>query len=196
MQAYVNGAMVGRTNNWRTLLSRVPYKVESGKKYKIEVRFAQLNNWQANIEFDFGKEVDIDFGSLINKLKGIDEVIFVGGLSTLLEGEEMPVNYPGFKGGDRTNIDLPEVQRNCLKALKDAGKKVIFVNCSGSAIALTPETGTCDAILQAWYSGESGGQAVADVLFGEYNPSGKLPVTFYKSSSQLGDFEDYSMKGR
>ena len=104
--------------------------------------------------------------------------------------------YPGFKGGDRTNIDLPPVQRNCLKALKDAGKKIIFVNCSGSAIALTPETQTCDAILQAWYGGESGGQAVADVLFGDYNPSGKLPITFYKSSDQLPDFEDYSMKGR
>jgi beta-glucosidase len=108
----------------------------------------------------------------------------------------MPVNYPGFKGGDRTNIELPAVQRNCLKALKEAGKRVIFVNCSGSAIALTPETQTCEAIVQAWYPGESGGQAVADVLFGDYNPSGKLPITFYKSSDQLPDFENYSMKGR
>jgi beta-glucosidase len=123
-------------------------------------------------------------------------VIFVGGLSGLLEGEEMPVSYPGFKSGDRTNIELPSVQRNCLKALKEAGKKVVFVNCSGSAIALTPETETCDAILQSWYGGESGGQAVADVLFGDCNPSGKLPVTFYKNSDQLADFEDYSMKGR
>ena len=192
----VDGKSLARYNNWRTLPSRVPFKVEKGKKYTIEIKYAQLNNWQANLEFDFGKEVDIDFGNLINKLKGIDEVIFVGGLSTLLEGEEMPVNYPGFKGGDRTNIDLPEVQQNCLKALKAAGKRVIFVNCSGSAIALTPETESCDAILQAWYGGESGGQAVADVLFGDYNPSGKLPVTFYKNSDQLGDFEDYSMKGR
>jgi len=196
MQLYVNGTLVRRTNNWRTLVSGIPCKVESGKKYKIEVRFAQLNNWQANIEFDFGKEVDIDFSGLINKLNGIDVVVFVGGLSTLLEGEEMPVSYPGFKGGDRTDIQLPEVQRNCLKALKAAGKKVIFVNCSGSAIGLVPETGTCDAILQAWYGGESGGQAVADVLFGDYNPSGKLPVTFYKDTTQLADFEDYSMKGR
>ncbi|MEP6849183.1 MAG: glycoside hydrolase family 3 C-terminal domain-containing protein, partial [Acidobacteriota bacterium] len=86
--------------------------------------------------------------------------------------------------------------RSLLKALKAAGKKVIFVNCSGSAIALTPETESSDAILQAWYGGESGGQAVADVLFGDYNPSGKLPVTFYKSTEQLPDFEDYSMKGR
>ncbi len=108
----------------------------------------------------------------------------------------MPVDLPGFKDGDRIDIELPEIQRSCLKALKDAGKKVIFVNCSGSAMGFVPETETCDAILQAWYSGESGGQAVADVLFGDYNPSGKLPVTFYRNISQLGDFEDYSMKGR
>lgn len=192
----VNGKSIQRYNNWRTLPSRVPFKVESGKKYTIEIRFAQLNNWAANIEFNFGKEVDVDYTELLNKLKGIDVVVFVGGLSTLLEGEEMPVSYPGFKGGDRTDIELPEVQRNCLKALKAAGKKVIFVNCSGSAIGLVPETKSCDAILQAWYGGESGGQAVADVLFGDYNPSGKLPISFYKDSTQLAGFEDYSMKGR
>lgn len=192
----VNDESLIRFNNWRTLPTRVPYKVEKGKKYRIQIRYAQLNNWQANLEFDFGKELDIDFSGLINKLKGVDVVIFAGGLSTLLEGEEMPVNYPGFKGGDRTDIQLPEVQRNCLKALKAAGKKVIFVNCSGSAIGLLPETESCDAILQAWYGGESGGQAVADILFGDYNPSGKLPVTFYKDTTQLADFEDYSMTGR
>lgn len=195
-ELFVNGQSLRRFNNWRTLPTRIPYQVERGKKYQFEIRFAQLNNWQANIEFDFGKEIDVDYTDLLNKLKGIDVVVFVGGLSTLLEGEEMPVSYPGFKGGDRTDIELPLVQRNCLKALKQAGKKVIFVNCSGSAIALTPETESCDAILQAWYGGESGGQAVADVLFGDYNPSGKLPITFYKNSDQLKDFEDYSMAGR
>jgi beta-glucosidase len=192
----INGDTIKKYNNWRTLPSRVPFKVEAGKKYKIEIHYAQMNNWLANIEFDFGKEVNVDYAELINKLKNIDLVVFVGGLSGMLEGEQMPVSYPGFKGGDRTNIELPSVQRNCLKALKEAGKKVIYVNCSGSAIALTPETESCDAILQAWYPGESGGQAVADVLFGDYNPSGKLPVTFYKSSDQLKGFEDYSMQGR
>lgn len=192
----VNGQSLQKYSNWRTLPSRIPLKVEAGKTYKIEIRYAQKNNWQANIELDFGKEVNVDYTKLIDKLKGVETVVFVGGLSGSLEGEEMPVSYPGFKGGDRTNIDLPAVQRNCLKALKEAGKKVIFVNCSGSAIALTPETESCDAILQAWYPGESGGLAVADVLFGDYNPSGKLPITFYKSSEQLKDFEDYSMKGR
>ena len=192
----VNGESIAKYDNWRTLPSRHSFKVESGKKYNIEIRYAQLNNWEANIEFNFGKEVDVDYTDLLKKLKGFDVVVYVGGLSTQLEGEEMPVSYPGFKGGDRTNIDLPKVQRNCLNALKEAGKKVIFVNCSGSAIAFTPEAESCDAILQAWYGGELGGQAVADVLFGDYNPSGKLPITFYKSSDQLKDFEDYSMKGR
>ncbi|HSD06334.1 glycoside hydrolase family 3 C-terminal domain-containing protein, partial [Flavobacterium sp.] len=195
-ELFVNGKSIAKYTNWRTLPSNFPFAVEAGKKYKIEILYAQSNNWQANLEFDFGKEFDVNFTSLIQKLKGIDTVVFVGGLSTLLEGEEMPVSYPGFKNGDRTNIELPAVQRKCLKELKDAGKKVIFVNCSGSAIALTPETISCDAILQAWYPGEAGGQAVADVLFGDYNPAGKLPVSFYKNSDILGDFENYSMKNR
>jgi beta-glucosidase len=192
----VDGRSIAMYDNWRTLPSRVPLQVEKGKKYKIEIKYAQLNNWEANLEFNFGKEVDVDFAGLIKKLRGYDVVVFAGGLSGQLEGEEMPVSYPGFQNGDRTNIDLPQVQRNCLKALKQAGKKVVYINCSGSAIALTPETESCEAILQAWYPGEAGGQAVAEVIFGDYNPSGKLPITFYRNSQQLPDFEDYSMKGR
>ena len=141
-------------------------------------------------------EHPIDYQTIISQLKGINKVIFVGGISAALEGEEMPVDIDGFKGGDRTHIELPKVQRDFLKALKEAGKQVIFVNCSGSCIALEPETKTCEAIVQVWYAGQEGGTAIADVLFGDYNPSGKLPVTFYKSSSQLPDYEDYSMKGR
>lgn len=192
----VNGESITKYEDWRTMISKTSFKVEQGKKYKIEIRFSQLYNWQATIEFNFGRENDPDYSGLLEKMKGIDVVIFVGGLSNLLEGEEMPVLLPGFKGGDRTDIELPAVQRNCIELLKQSGKKVILVNCSGSAMGFVPETENCDAILQAWYCGESGGQAVADVLFGDYNPSGKLPVTFYKSIKQLSDFEDYSMKGR
>ena len=101
-----------------------------------------------------------------------------------------------LKGGDRTDIELPAVQRDLLKALKKAGKKVVFINYSGSAIGLVPESNTCEAILQAWYPGQAGGTAIVDVLFGDYNPAGRLPVTFYKNAGQLPDFEDYSMKGR
>lgn len=192
----VNGESVRKFEDWRALASKIPYKVEAGKKYKIEIRFTQLYNWQAVIDFDFGKEIEQDLSGLLAKLKGIDLVVFVGGISNELEGEEMPVSLPGFKGGDRTDIELPAVQRNCIKTLKEAGKKIILVNCSGSAIGLVPETENCEAILQAWYAGESGGQAVADVLFGDYNPAGKLPVTFYRNINQVPDFEDYSMAGR
>ena len=155
-----------------------------------------MKTWNANLKIEIAKEYPINYQEIIAKLKGINKVIFVGGISPQLEGEEMPVNADGFKGGDRTNIELPKVQRDFLKALKDAGKTVIYVNCSGSAIALEPETKTCDAIVQAWYLGQEGGTALAEVLFGDINPAGKLPVTFYKNSNQLPDFEDYSMKGR
>jgi beta-glucosidase len=192
----INGASIKKYSNWRTVISKIPFRVEKGKKYNIEISLTQQNDWQANIDFNFGKEKEIDYSGLIKKLQGIDLVIFAGGLSTQVEGEEMPVELPGFKGGDRTDIELPATQRNCLNALKQAGKKIIYVNCSGSAVGLVPETASCEAILQAWYAGESGGQAIADVLFGDYNPSGKLPVTFYRNIQQLSGFEDYSMKGR
>ncbi len=192
----VNDDTIYKPRRWGQRFNRIPLKVEKGKEYKIEGRFIQIGNWPASLNLNFGKELPVKFDDLIKKLNGIDVVIFAGGISSQLEGEQMPVELPGFKGGDRTDIELPEIQRDCLGALKKAGKKVIFVNCSGSAIGLVPETESCDAILQAWYGGESGGQAVADVLFGDFNPSGKLPVTFYKSIQQLPDFEDYSMKGR
>ena len=137
-----------------------------------------------------------DVKTLLKQLEDKDVVVFAGGISPRLEGEEMPVDLPGFRGGDRTDIQLPAVQRELLKALHDAGKKVIFVNFSGSAMGLEPETESCDAILQAWYPGEEGGAAIANVLFGDVAPSGKLPLTFYKSIDQLPDFEDYSMTGR
>ena len=195
-ELFINGEQQFRYRTWRTTPNRVPIQAEAGKSYQIEVLFSHIHTYNANLKINVAKEKPIDYQAIINQLKGIDKVIFVGGISPALEGEEMPVNIEGFKGGDRTNIELPAVQRNFLKALKDAGKKVIFVCCSGSCIALEPETKTCDAILQVWYPGQEGGTAVADVLFGNVNPSGKLPVTFYKSSNQLPDYEDYSMKGR
>ena len=195
-ELYIDGVQKFRHHIWRTTPNRVAIQAEKGKSYNIEVRFSHIHTYNANLAINIAKEHPIDYQETIAQLKGIDKVIFVGGIASSLEGEEMPVDIEGFKGGDRTNIELPKVQRDFLKALKDAGKKVIFVNCSGSCIALQPETETCEAILQAWYPGQEGGTAVADVLFGNYNPSGKLPVTFYKNSSQLPDYEDYSMKGR
>ncbi|MBQ3632071.1 MAG: glycoside hydrolase family 3 C-terminal domain-containing protein [Prevotella sp.] len=133
---------------------------------------------------------------LLAEVGKAEVVIFCGGISPRVEGEEMKVSAPGFKGGDRTTIELPQPQRDVVRALHEAGKRIIFLNCSGGAVALTPESQLCDAILQVWYGGEQGGQAVADVLTGRYNPSGRLPVTFYKDDSQLPDFLDYRMTNR
>ena len=133
---------------------------------------------------------------ILESAREAETIIFVGGISPNLEKEQAKVSAPGFDGGDRTTIELPQVQRDILRALHEAGKKIVFVNCSGSAVALTPEMETCNAIVQAWYAGEQGGHALADVLFGDYNPSGKLAVTFYKDDSQLPPFDDYLMKNR
>ena len=195
-EVYVNGERKQRVRSWRTTPTRTVLQAESGQTFNIEVRYRFVPTWGANIAINVAKEQPIDYAAAIARLRNIDKVIFVGGISPALEGEEMPVNIEGFKGGDRTNIELPRVQRDFLKALKNAGKTVIFVCCSGSAIALLPETSTCDAIVQAWYAGQEGGTAIADILFGDVNPSGKLPVTFYKSTEQLPDYDDYSMKGR
>jgi len=125
-----------------------------------------------------------------------DVIIYVGGISPRLEGEEMKVDYDGFSGGDRTEIELPSVQNELLKALQATGKPVVFVNCSGSAIAMPWEATNLPAILQAWYPGEQGGRAVADILFGDVNPSGRLPVTFYRATADLPAFDNYSMSNR
>ena len=145
---------------------------------------------------DHTQESSLDINAMLDIVRDAEVVIFAGGISPRLEGEEMPVEVPGFRGGDRESIELPQVQRLALKALKEAGKRVVLVNFSGSAVGLVPESDNCDAILQAWYPGQAGGTAIADVLTGRYNPAGRLPVTFYKDVSQLPDFQDYSMKGR
>lgn len=137
-----------------------------------------------------------DLKAIANQVKDADAIIFVGGISPKLEGEEMKVNQPGFNGGDRTTIALPVVQTELLKALKATGKPIVFVMMTGSAIATPWETENIPAIVNAWYGGQAAGTAIADVLFGDYNPAGRLPVTFYKSDSDLPSFQDYSMKNR
>jgi beta-glucosidase len=125
-----------------------------------------------------------------------DVIIYIGGLNPELEGEESKLELPGFYHGDRTRIELPDPQEKLLRALQATGKPVIFINCSGSAIALPWEATHLAAIVQAWYPGGQGGAAVADVLFGKYNPSGRLPVTFYGKTEDLPGFTDYHMAGR
>ena len=169
--------------------------VKAGQSYRIQIDYVQESGF-AFLGFDIQHKVAPTYQELLAQIGDAETVIFVGGISPKLEGEEMRVDEEGFKGGDRTSIELPKAQRETLAMLHQAGKKVIFVNCSGSAMGLLPERESCDAIIQAWYGGELGGQALAEVLFGDYNPSGKLPVTFYKSTNDLPDFLDYKMKNR
>lgn len=170
-------------------------KVQAGQSYKLELDFEYLRS-DAQLNFDLGFKREVNINESIARVQDADIVVFVSGVSPGLEGEEMGVSLPGFKKGDRTDIELPAVQRELIEALHKAGKKIVLVNCSGSPIGLEPETQKCEAILQAWYPGQQGGTAVAEVLFGKYNPAGRLPVTFYRNVSQLPDFEDYDMTGR
>ena len=170
-------------------------KVKKGNSYRIHIDYVQEANLAA-LQFDISKKQSPTREQLLSQIGGAQTVVFVGGISPRVEGEEMKVSDPGFKGGDRTDIELPAVQRNLLKMLHEAGKKVIFVNCSGGAMAMVPELETCDAIIQGWYGGESGGEAIAEVIMGKQNPSGKLPMTFYKSVNDLPDFLDYTMTNR
>ncbi len=169
--------------------------VKAGQHYRIQIDYVQETGY-GTLNFDIQKKVSPTAEELLAQIGTAKTVIFVGGISPSLEGEEMKVSEPGFKGGDRTSIELPQAQRDVLRMLHEAGKRVVFVNCSGGAMGLLPETETCDAILQWWYDGEQGGRALADVLFGDRCPSGKLPVTFYKSTDELPDFLDYTMKNR
>jgi beta-glucosidase len=128
--------------------------------------------------------------------KDADVVVAVVGITSELEGEEMPVNEDGFKGGDRTSLDLPKPEQDLLEAMAATGKPLVVVLMNGSALSVNWAKEHANAILEAWYPGEEGGAAVADTLSGRNNPAGRLPVTFYKGVSQLPPFEDYSMKGR
>ena len=170
-------------------------KVEAGHEYRIVLDFVQSVAY-AQLRFNVLNYSTMSDDDILAATAKADAVVFVGGISPRLEGEEMKVDAPGFKGGDRTSIELPDVQRKTMELLHRHNRRVVFVNCSGSAMALVPESVNADAILQAWYGGEAAGTAVADVLFGDYNPSGKLPLTFYASTDQLPDYEDYSMQNR
>ena len=156
--------------------------------------------WQGdgkgNIRLSAGNYERTNFQALVNRVKDADAFIFVGGISPQLEGEEMRVNFPGFDGGDRTSILLPTIQTELMKTLKQTGKPVVFVLMTGSAVAIPWEAENIPAIVNAWYGGQAAGAAVADVLFGDYNPAGRLPITFYKSDADLPPFTDYTMDNR
>lgn len=168
---------------------------DKAKVYDLVLEYYQSYG-NASVQLKTGSYVRTDFAALANRLKDADAIVFVGGISPQLEGEEMQVNYPGFNGGDRTTIALPAVQTELMKALQKTGKPVVFVMMTGSAIAIPWEAKNVPAIINAWYGGQSAGTAIANVLFGDYNPAGRLPVTFYRSDADLPDFSDYSMQNR
>ena len=172
--------------------------LEAGKSYDIKIEYYESKIgavaklvWQLPIV-----KSESPFAEAVNVAKQADTVVLVLGLSSRLEGEEMNVREPGFSGGDRVSIDLPARQQGLLEAVAATGKPVVLVLLSGSALAVNWANEHVPAIVQAWYPGEEGGAAVADVLFGDYNPAGRLPVTFYKSGAQLPAFDNYSMDGR
>jgi beta-glucosidase len=175
--------------------STAKFKLKAGESHDIKIEYYQ-NSGGAAAKFQFSEKlVDYDKEAL-ELAKKSDVILFFGGISSSLEGEEMGISIPGFKGGDRTSTDLPPIQTNLLKKLKLAGKPIILILMSGSALSVNWENANLPAIIQAWYPGEEGGNAIADVLFGDYNPAARLPVTFYKSVDQLPSFEEYAMKGR
>ena len=162
------------------------FPVEQGKTYDVEIEYRRGNGQFAMLRGDICERNLADFTDLANELSSADAIIIIGGISAQMEGE----------GGDKADIELPKVQQMLVKAMHKTGRPVIFVNCSGSAIAFGSVEDEYDALLQAWYPGQGGAKALADVLFGDYNPGGKLPVTFYASNNDLPDFLDYSMKNR
>jgi beta-glucosidase len=184
------------TTTPRARARTVSLDLEAGKAYDVRLEY-----------FDAVRDAEIRLGwrmpgakepfeEALDAARSADVVVFVGGLTGDVEGEEMTVSYPGFAGGDRTDIALPATQDKLLRALQATGKPVVLVLMAGSAIAVEWAQQNVPAILAAWYPGQQGGNAVADVLFGDANPSGRLPVTFYRSIAQLPPFDGYDMKGR
>src|SRR4030095_14335416 len=180
-------------NRWGARTHRQP--IEKGKQYKIVVEYWQ-GEGKGNVRLRAGNFERFELNNLIARIKDADAIVYAGGISPQLEGEEMKVDYPGFNGGDRTSILLPQIQTDVMKKLQATGRPVVFVMMTGSAIGIPWEAENIPAIINAWYGGQAAGTAVADVLFGDYCPSGRLPVTFYKKNDDLPSFEDYSMANR
>jgi len=195
---YVDGKLVtdGWEPNQRVTSKSAFVDLEGGKSYDLKLEYFEADR-DAEVRLAWrlpGAKAPMD--EALDAAKASDVIVFVGGLTGDVEGEEMKVSFPGFAGGDRTDLLLPQSQQRLLDALQATGKPIVFVLTAGSAIAVDKEQAKLPAILMAWYPGQRGGNAVADVLFGATNPAGRLPVTFYKADEKLPDFEDYSMKNR
>ena len=170
--------------------------LEKGVPVKLGVTCMFKSGVKPNVQLIWAPVDNTPDPAAVAAAKDADVAVVVVGITSRLEGEEMPVSYPGFNGGDRTNIKMPEPEEALVHAVAATGRPLVIVLMNGSALAVNWEKEHADAILDAWYSGEEGGAAIADTLSGRNNPSGRLPVTFYKDVHQLPLFENYSMKGR
>jgi beta-glucosidase len=195
-EIYFNGKLLVRANNRdERNYSYETVDLEAGKLYPIRVEFHEMVN-DADMRVVWavpGRDLE---PAALDAARQADAVVMFLGLSPRLEGEQMKVPVPGFQGGDRVDLGLPAAQEALLQKVTALGKPVVLVLLNGSALAVNWARDHVPALVEAWYPGQAGGTAIADVLFGDYNPAGRLPVTFYQSADQLPPFDDYSMKGR
>jgi len=172
-----------------------PLDLVAGRAYRVVVE-ASESYGDAQLKLVWAAPDDSLETQALGAARHADAVVLVLGLTAQLEGEEMKVQVPGFAGGDRTSIDLPAPQQRLLERVVALGRPTVLVLLNGSALAVGWAQSHVPAIVEAWYPGQAGGEAIADVLFGRYNPAGRLPVTFYRDTADLPKFDDYAMRGR
>ena len=170
--------------------------LEKGHPVKLDVRYGRRGEGKPEIQLLWAPVNNAPDPAAIAAAKNAEVIVAVVGITSRLEGEQMPIDMPGFAGGDRTTLDLPKAEEDLVQAVAATGKPLVIVLMNGSALGVNWEKAHANAIVEAWYSGEEGGAAIAETLSGKNNPGGRLPVTFYKDVYQLPHFEDYSMKGR
>ena len=190
----VDDKPVTRSSGNRSSLG--PVHLEKGQPVKLDVTYGHFGNGKIEAQLIWATVNNAPDPAAVTAARNADVVVAVVGITSRLEGEEMPVDQPGFLGGDRTSLDLPKPEEDLVQAVAATGKPLVVVLMNGSALGVNWEKAHANAIVEAWYSGEEGGAAIAETLSGKNNPAGRLPVTFYKDIHQLPHFEDYSMKGR
>ncbi|SNR48232.1 beta-glucosidase [Lutibacter agarilyticus] len=197
MKLYLNDSLLAKREDVHHPKKIYEYvTLEANKPYKIKLEYKQNNTDHAVMQFLWEAPNDSLENEAIQLAKNSDVIILCMGLSPLLEGEEMKVKVDGFSGGDRLDVKLPATQTQLMKQLKKLGKPMVLVLLNGSAVAINWENENIPAIIEAWYPGQAGGTAIADVIFGDYNPAGRLPLTFYKDINDIPEFSDYNMKGK
>ncbi len=199
MRLVVDGqTVIEELTNRRTRSVNKDINLEAGRTYDIRLEYFENNNQYSAAKLNWAPPSGDAYlkKDAIEKAKQADAIVMVAGITPSVEGEEMDVKVDGFRGGDRTEITLPKPQEDLIKEIQGLGKPVILVLMGGSALAVNWANDNVPAILDAWYPGQDGGAAIADIIFGDYNPAGRLPVTFYKSVDQLPPFTEYKMAGR